>query len=121
MVSMAAIFGIAQTPPVEPVASAKEPGKTINPKMQQLAQGPHAVEPDEIISETESPVELQAPLADEEAAVYEIRAIPLYFPISYSLVKPYVKGFETNSLDAPILKEISIDNDWRPKMNRQEP
>jgi len=123
MVSMAAIFGIFETPPNEPIAPGKEPVKTISPRLPQLAQGPHAVEPDEIISDTEPapPVALQGILTNEEAAVYEIRAIPLYFPMSYSLVKPYIKGFETNSLDAPILKEISIDNGWRPKMDRQEP
>jgi hypothetical protein len=120
---MAAIFGIFETPPNEPIAPGKEPVKTISPRLPQLAQGPHAVEPDEIISDTEPapPVALQGILTNEEAAVYEIRAIPLYFPMSYSLVKPYIKGFETNSLDAPILKEISIDNGWRPKMDRQEP
>jgi len=67
------------------------------------------------------PLPSNSTLSSEEAAVYEIQAIPLYFPMSYSLVKPYIKGFETNGLDAPILKEISINNDWRPKINGQEP
>ena len=52
--------------------------------------------------------------------MYEIYAIPLYFPTSYSLVKPYDKGFETNGLDAPLLKDISIDSDWQPKPVRGE-
>ena len=51
----------------------------------------------------------------EEAAVYELRAIPLYFPTSYSLVRPYVYGFEMNSLDALSLADVMIDNDWQPK------
>lgn len=51
----------------------------------------------------------------EANAVYELWAIPLYFPTSYSLVKPYVLGFEMNSLDAPSLAEVSIDADWQPK------
>ncbi len=51
----------------------------------------------------------------EANAVYELWAIPLYFPTSYSLVKPYVTGFEMNSLDAPLLTEVSIDSDWQPK------
>jgi hypothetical protein len=51
--------------------------------------------------------------ADE--AIFEFPAIPLYFPISYSLVKPYITGFETNSLDAPSLKDVEIDNSWQPK------
>ena len=51
----------------------------------------------------------------EANAVYELWAIPLYFPTSYSLVKPYVSGFEMNSLDAPALGDVSIDADWQPK------
>ncbi len=46
----------------------------------------------------------------ENEAMSEFPAIPLYFPTSYSLVKPYVKGFETNALDAPSLKDVRIDN-----------
>ena len=51
----------------------------------------------------------------EANAIYELWAIPLYFPTSYSLVKPYVNGFEMNSLDAPALGDVSIDADWQPK------
>ena len=51
----------------------------------------------------------------EANAIYELWAIPLYFPTSYSLVKPYVAGFDMNSLDAPTLRTVSIDNDWQPK------
>jgi ABC-type oligopeptide transport system substrate-binding subunit len=47
-------------------------------------------------------------------AFEELPAIPLYFPTSYSLVKPYVQGFETNVLDAPSLKSVKIDNNWQP-------
>jgi oligopeptide transport system substrate-binding protein len=50
-----------------------------------------------------------------EEAITELPAIPLYFPTSYSLVKPYVQGFETNVLDAPSLKDIKIDTNWQPK------
>lgn len=50
----------------------------------------------------------------EEQALGELPAIPLYFPTSYSLVKPYVQGFETNVLDAPSLKSVRIDNNWQP-------
>jgi oligopeptide transport system substrate-binding protein len=50
----------------------------------------------------------------EEDAVLNLLAIPLYYPTSYSLVKPYVQGFEVNGLDAPSLKEVAIDNDWQP-------
>jgi hypothetical protein len=51
----------------------------------------------------------------EANAIYELWAIPLYFPTSYSLVKPYVSGFEMNSLDAPSLADVSINSDWQPK------
>ncbi|HEY2866842.1 MAG TPA: ABC transporter substrate-binding protein, partial [Pyrinomonadaceae bacterium] len=51
----------------------------------------------------------------EEDALYELPAIPLYFPTSYSLVKPYVHGFEPNGLDLFLLDQISIDNSWQPK------
>src|SRR5215213_5403261 len=50
----------------------------------------------------------------EQQAFEELPAIPLYFPTSYSLVKPYVQGFETNVLDAPSLKSVKIDNNWQP-------
>lgn len=51
----------------------------------------------------------------EDRAIYELRGIPLYFPTSYSLVKPYVIGFDPNGLDAPMLKRVEIDSDWRNK------
>ena len=50
----------------------------------------------------------------EEEAIKELPAIPLYFPTSYSLVKPYVVGFEMNTLDAPSLKDVRINSDWQP-------
>jgi oligopeptide transport system substrate-binding protein len=49
----------------------------------------------------------------EEEAMYQLRSIPLYFPTSYSLVKPYVKGFDLNALDAPSLRSVEIDPNWR--------
>ena len=51
----------------------------------------------------------------ETNAIFELWAIPLYFPTSYSLIKPYVSGFEMNSLDAPSLRTVAIDSDWQPK------
>lgn len=56
----------------------------------------------------------ERPILTEEQAFAELPAIPLYFPTSYSLVKPYVLGFETNVLDAPSLKSVKIDNNWQP-------
>ena len=54
----------------------------------------------------------------EADAVYQLPAIPLYFPTSYSLVKPYIFGFEINNLDAPSLKDVKIDNNWQPKKSK---
>ena len=54
-----------------------------------------------------------APILTNDDALYEVRAIPLYFPTSYFLVKPYVKGFAGNSLDARSLKSVEIDANWR--------
>ena len=46
--------------------------------------------------------------------IFELNAIPLYFPTSYSLVKPYVRGFDSNAFDAPLLQNVSIDMLWQP-------
>jgi oligopeptide transport system substrate-binding protein len=66
-----------------------------------------------LASETDS-AESKLILTEEDALI-QLPAIPLYFPTSYSLVKPYVLGFEINTLDAPSLKDVSIDNYWQPK------
>ena len=60
------------------------------------------------------------PIITEENALYELHAIPLYFPKSYSLVKPYVHGFEMNGLGEVYLPEVSIDSHWQPKVQQRE-
>ncbi len=65
--------------------------------------------------ETQLPASAVDSTMTEANAIYDLWAIPLYFPTSYSLVKPYVGGFEMNSLDAPLLTQVSIDSDWQPK------
>jgi hypothetical protein len=69
----------------------------------------------------EAPAE-DAPLPGmtEEDALYELHAIPLYFPRTYSLVKPYVHGFDINGLDAVYLPGVSIDSNWQPNVTRRE-
>lgn len=52
-------------------------------------------------------------ILDEETALKEFPAIPLYYPLTYALVKPYVKNFETNMLDAPELKAVEIESNWQ--------
>lgn len=55
----------------------------------------------------------------ESQALRELPAIPLHFASSYALVKPYVDGFESNLLDAPSLKHVRINRDWRPPAAEQ--
>jgi oligopeptide transport system substrate-binding protein len=52
-------------------------------------------------------------ILNEEIAVKEFPAIPLFYPLTYALVKPYVKNFETNMLDAPQLKAVEIESNWQ--------
>lgn len=60
-------------------------------------------------------VEDAAPLVlTREQAVQQLPGIPLYFPVSYALIKPYVQGFEANALDAPNLKTVRLDEAWKP-------
>jgi oligopeptide transport system substrate-binding protein len=65
-----------------------------------------------------APVEEAPPtmvVITEADALYELNVIPLYFPTSYSMVKPYVTGFEIDANGSPDLKAVSIDSSWRPK------
>ena len=98
-----------------------EPAKSATPPVS-VGAGAAGVEADDDPApvntrpENSAQAGLQSDAAMTEAsAVYDLWAIPLYFPTSYSLVKPYVAGFETNSLDAPLLQLVSINNDWQPK------
>ncbi len=59
-------------------------------------------------------------ISSENEAAFQIRAVPLYFATSYSLVKPYIQGFEINTLDAPSLQNVRIDNNWQPKKAEDE-
>jgi len=85
----------AATPQSSPAANQAEPGGT-------TAAGQAA-------SARRDP-----PILTEADALRELPAIPIHFASSYALVKPYVSGFETNLLDAPSLKGVSINTDWRP-------
>lgn len=48
----------------------------------------------------------------ETQALKDLKAMPIYFASSYSVVKPYVSGFDTNVLDAPSLKKTRIETNW---------
>jgi oligopeptide transport system substrate-binding protein len=68
--------------------------------------------------EIEETVEVK-PILSEAQAIAEIPSIPLYYPKSYSLVKPYIQGFETNVLDAPSLKTVKIDENWQTNQQKE--
>jgi len=109
MVSLAAIFG---TPRKQDHTAA--PAKDLEPPR------PEKGGPSEPAAEAKPPEKLDPSLVTEEDALFELRAIPLYFPRSYSLVKPYVHGFDVNGLDAVYLPGVSIDSSWQPKAPRGE-
>jgi oligopeptide transport system substrate-binding protein len=52
------------------------------------------------------------PIESEAQALRDLSAMPIYFASSYSLVKPYVSGFDGNVLDAPSLKTVRINTAW---------
>jgi oligopeptide transport system substrate-binding protein len=52
------------------------------------------------------------PIETETQALKDVKAVPIYFASSYSLVKPYVSGFDSNVLDAPSLKKTRMNTDW---------
>ena len=49
----------------------------------------------------------------EDQALKDLSAMPIYFASSYSLVKPYVTGFDGNVLDAPSLKTVRMNTTWK--------
>lgn len=57
----------------------------------------------------------------EEEALRELPSIPIYFSSSYSLVKPYIVGFDSNVLDAPLLKHVKIKTDWKAEPKTSPP
>ena len=54
------------------------------------------------------------PIETEAQALNDLTAMPIYFASSYALVKPYVIGFDSNVLDAPSLKTVRINTEWKP-------
>jgi len=60
-----------------------------------------------------SPSPQPVPQVETEAqALKDMKAVPIYFASSYSLVKPYVSGFDSNVLDVPSLKKTRMDTNW---------
>lgn len=56
--------------------------------------------------------EMKNVLETESQALTNLTAMPIYFASSYSLVKPYVTGFDSNVLDVPSLKKTRMDTKW---------
>lgn len=112
MSSMTAIFppGGGQPADPDPAIAVPAPDPTVLPTPE-LSAAPHAV--------TTGPGDVPKAM-DQDTAISEMPAVPLYFPISYSLVKPYVIGFGTNVFDAPLLKDVRIDTGWQPKKPKSE-
>ena len=61
-----------------------------------------------------SPAAESEAILDEAQALRKVPAIPVYFASSYALVKPYLRGFDANLLDAPSLQRVRIDTNWQP-------
>ncbi len=86
------------------------------------APAPSALgQPQPTPSQNDKDNKVTAPVADELGEIFDesralsiVPAIPLYFASSYALVKPYIKGFDSNLLDAPSLQRVRIDTNWQP-------
>ena len=68
-------------------------------------------EPESKERPTPSPEEKRV-VETESQALKDLKAMPIYFASSYSLVKPYVSGFDSNVLDAPSLKKTRMNTNW---------
>lgn len=62
----------------------------------------------------EKTLDVLQPIETEGQALKDLTAMPIYFASSYALVKPYVRGFDSNVLDAPSLKTVRINTTWKP-------
>lgn len=90
--------------------AANEPEKTGEP-------GAGGVRDDEKSAIEKSP---PPPILTEAQALKELPGFPVYFASSYALVKPYVRGFEANLLDAPSLKHVRMDSSWKPPQKTEQ-
>jgi oligopeptide transport system substrate-binding protein len=122
--NMLAIFAPALQSPESAVENKTTDGEAV--KTDETAIAEHSKtseitdEQENVLNETTAETIENETILTEEAAISELPAIPLYFPTSYSLVKPYIQGFEINTLDAPSLKDVKIDNNWQPKKAKGE-
>jgi oligopeptide transport system substrate-binding protein len=119
LVNIVSIFGSAVKPqPV--VVSTDDAKRSEGPAAQTETADPQAELPNALPGDAVGPAKgpAAAEIYTEEEIAFEMKAIPLYFPISYSMVKPYIRGFDVNVLDAHSLREVRIDSTWQPKTSR---
>lgn len=81
----------------------------VGPEATSTADAPNARAP---IAKKKSLLTAQ-PIETEAQALKDLSSMPIYFASSYSLVKPYVAGFDSNVLDAPSLKTVRINTSWK--------
>ncbi|MDQ3180839.1 MAG: peptide ABC transporter substrate-binding protein [Acidobacteriota bacterium] len=116
----------AKTPNVKVKANEtpkfEKPIEEVNVSEQIKTKSPKDETPvnENLVKETTDDLAENETILTQAEAIFELPAIPLYFPTSYSLVKPYVLGFEINTLDAPSLKNVRIDNNWQPEKTNGE-
>jgi oligopeptide transport system substrate-binding protein len=72
-----------------------------------------AVSPSASPEDAAAPPEEKRIVETESQALKDLTAVPIYFASSYSLVKPYVSGFDSNVLDVPSLKKTRMDTNWK--------
>ncbi|HEV2914056.1 MAG TPA: peptide ABC transporter substrate-binding protein [Pyrinomonadaceae bacterium] len=110
-------------PESSPVAGVAEPGKN-GQATEPSAEAERSGGGDKQHADARPPAQERSPLLTaprvmtEEQALRELPAFPIYFASSYSLVKPYVAGFDANLLDAPSLKNVRIDTSWQPPKSK---
>ena len=87
------------------------------PERPQAATGDRTSGPADHVGESakvsEGNLRKSQPIETEAQALRDLSAMPIYFASSYSLVKPYVSGFDGNVLDAPSLKNVRINTGWK--------
>jgi hypothetical protein len=72
----------------------------------------HPLPPAAPLAEASPSPQPAVPIETEAQALKDLKAVPIYFASSYSLVKPYVSGFDSNVLDVPSLKKTRMNTDW---------
>ncbi|MFN2499333.1 MAG: peptide ABC transporter substrate-binding protein [Pyrinomonadaceae bacterium] len=76
--------------------------------------GPEAADTSKPANATRTTSAVLRGIDTEAEALNDLSTMPIYFASSYALVKPYVSGFDANVLDAPSLKKVRIDGNWKP-------